>query len=495
MNCFSSDKLKEKCGVFAIYAPDDDVARLTYFGLYALQHRGQESAGISVCTNRKLISYKDMGLVTQAFNEKLLSVMKGESAVGHVRYSTTGSSVERNAQPVQVSGTHEIALAHNGNLVNAGLFRSELMSNGGLESTTDTEIMAQLIARNDTPDLEQAIIECMNRIEGAYSVAILSSNGTVYAMRDRHGIRPLCIGKLGDEHGWVVASETCALSIVGAEYVREVKPGELVRIDDFGPTEVYRLESRRAATCVFEFIYFARPDSYIQNKSLYYARKRMGEILAKESPVDADIVMSVPDSGTPAAIGYAQASGLPFEEGLIKNRYVGRTFIAPDQRIRALGIRIKLNPLLEAVGGKRVVLVDDSIVRGTTSSQIVKMMYDAGAKEVHLRVSSPPVKFPCFYGIDTAEASQLIASTRTVKEIETILKPDSLQYLSIDGMVQATGLSNEHLCMACFSGKYPIPIPQQLQLDKLSFEGEEERRSAAETQKVKFEQDFSKPLS
>ncbi len=462
--------IKEKCGVFALFAPDEDVARLTYFGLYSLQHRGQESAGIAVSTNRKLVCYKDMGLVTQAFSEKVLTIMKGESAVGHVRYSTTGSSVERNAQPIVAQAHHHIAVAHNGNLVNAALFRDELNTNGGLKGTTDTEIMAELIARNPAPDLETAITDCMDRIEGAYSVAILDRTGTIYAMRDRHGIRPLCIGRLGNDHGWVVASETCALSIVGAEFVREVNPGELVRIDDFGPSTVYQLESPRSATCVFEFIYFARPDSYIHGRSLYYSRKTMGMNLAKEHPVDADIVMSVPDSGTPAAIGFAQQSGIPYDEGLIKNRYVGRTFIAPDQRIRALGVKIKLNPLLEAIGGKRVVLVDDSIVRGSTSSQIVRMMYDAGAREVHMRVSCPPVKYPCFYGIDMAEASQLIASTRTVEEIQDIIKPDSLRYLSIEGMVGACGLPKERFCTACFNDEYPIAIPQQLQLDKLKFE-------------------------
>lgn len=475
----ASDKLKDKCGVFGIYAPDDDVARLTYFGLYALQHRGQESAGIAVSTNRKIVCYKDMGLVTQAFSEKLLRIMKGESAVGHVRYSTTGSSIERNAQPIVAEGKHhEVAVAHNGNLVNAGLFRHELMLNGGLAGTTDTEIMARLIANHESPDLETAIIECMKRIEGAYSVAILDKSGAIYAMRDRFGIRPLCIGRLGDEHGWVVSSETCGLSIVGAEYVREVRPGELVRIDDFGPNTVHQLESPRMATCVFEYIYFARPDSYINNRSLYFARKKMGAILAQEAPVEADIVTPVPDSATPAAIGYAQESGIPYEEGLIKNRYVGRTFITPDQRLRALGIRIKLNPLLEAVGGKRVVLVDDSIVRGNTSSKIVRMMYEAGAREVHLRVSSPPVMHPCFYGIDTAEAEQLLASSNTVEEIRKKLGPDSLHYLSIDGMVRACGLSHSDLCTACFSGDYPIPIPQQLTLDKLKFESEAERMAA-----------------
>jgi len=279
-----SATIHEKCGVFALFAPDEDVARLTYFGLYSLQHRGQESAGIAVSTNRKLVCYKDMGLVTQAFSEKVLTIMKGESAVGHVRYSTTGSSIERNAQPIVAQGHHHIALAHNGNLVNAGLFREGLNTNGGLKGTTDTEIMAELIARNPTPDLETAITECMDRIEGAYSVAILDRSGVIYAMRDRHGIRPLCIGRLGNDHGWVVASETCALSIVGAEFVREIKPGELVRIDDFGPTTIYQLESPRNATCSFEFIYFARPDSYILNKSLYYSRKKMGMNLARACP-------------------------------------------------------------------------------------------------------------------------------------------------------------------------------------------------------------------
>lgn len=461
--------MREACGVFAIYAPGEDVARLTYFGIYAMQHRGQESAGIAVSSGNDVVCYKDMGLVTQAFSEKILRILKGDVAVGHVRYSTTGSSVERNAQPITASGRYEIALAHNGNLVNVGQFRDEILQCGGsLDSTTDSEIMAQLIANSDAPDFESAIISCMNRIEGAYSVAILS-NGRFYAMRDRLGIRPLCLGKLNGA-GWIVASETCALNIVGAEFVREIEPGELIRVDENGPETVHKLQSTRSAMCVFEYIYFARPDSYINGTSLYHARKKMGAFLAKEFPVEADIVIAVPDSGTPAAIGYAQASGIAFEEGLIKNRYVGRTFIQPDQRIRSLGIRIKLNPLKEAVGGKRIVLVDDSIVRGTTSVRLIKMLYDAGAKEIHVRVSSPPVTHPCFYGIDTAEADQLIASGRSVDQVKSLLKPDSLNYLSIESLMKACDLPQDSLCMACFDGCYPIPIPQQLHLDKLTFE-------------------------
>lgn len=464
------EKWREECGVFAIVAPGQDVARLTYFGLFALQHRGQESAGIAVHSNGHLMSYKDMGLVTQAFSEKLLSMMRGDMAIGHVRYSTTGSSVVRNAQPVEIMGKRHVMLAHNGNLVNAGSLREKHEAAGAsFSATTDSEIVAEIIANSDHENLADAISACMDEIQGAYSIVILAE-GKIYAFRDPHGIRPLCLGKMNGI-GWVLASETCGLDIVGAEFIRDVEPGELLELTEAGPRTVYKKDSPRCATCVFEFIYFARPDSYILNKCLYNARVRMGKQLAIESPVDADVVISVPDSGTPAAIGYATQSGIPFHEGLVKNRYVGRTFINPDPRIRALGIKMKLNPLRETIDGKRVVLVDDSIVRGTTSSKIIALVKEFGAKEVHMRVSSPPVKFSCFYGIDTAEAEDLIASSLSVEKICGKLGPDSLKYLSVEGLVAATELDRDKLCTACFTGDYPIPLPpRQLKLEKMMFE-------------------------
>ncbi|MEW5945722.1 MAG: amidophosphoribosyltransferase [bacterium] len=463
------DGLKEECGVFAVHAPGEDVARLAYFGLYALQHRGQESAGIAVASGDEIRCYKNMGLVTRAFEEKILALMRGDAAVGHVRYSTTGDSVEENAQPVHSRAEREIALGHNGNLVNTATFRENLINDGvKLRSTTDSEVIAEMIARDPAPTVEEAIVGVASKIRGAFSIALLA-NGRVYAFRDPLGIRPLCIGRL-NASGWVVASESCALNIVGAERLRDVEPGEIVAIDRNGPRTVHRLKSERRATCIFEFIYFARPDSYILDRSLYHCRKLMGQTLAAESPAAGDIVISVPDSGTPAAIGFAKASGIPYEEGLIKNRYVGRTFIQPDQRIRSLGIKIKLNPLLETIGGKRVVLVDDSIVRGTTSSQIIGILKEHGAGEVHVRVSSPPVRNPCFYGIDTAEREELLASSRTIEEVQSHIGADSLRYLSIEGMIKSTGLDKSNFCLACFNNDYPIPIPQQLHLTKLSFE-------------------------
>ncbi|MFH1538753.1 MAG: amidophosphoribosyltransferase [bacterium] len=473
------DKFREACGVYGVFSPGEDVARITYFGLYALQHRGQESAGIATSSGGSIGCYTSMGLVTRAFSEKILRMMKGDAAIGHVRYSTTGSSVEANAQPIVANGKREIALAHNGNLVNAGRLREELeLAGEKLESTTDSEVIAKMIARDEADTVEEAIINTCRRMRGAYSVAVLC-DGRVFGFRDPHGIRPLCVGELNG-HGWVMASESCGLNIVGAELEREVLPGELVVIDEDGLRSLHRMESPRQATCVFEFIYFARPDSYIIGRSLYQCRKRMGESLARESPAPGDVVISVPDSGTPAAIGFAKASGIPYEEGLIKNRYVGRTFISPDQRIRALGIKIKLNPLAETIRGKKVVLVDDSIVRGTTSSQIVAILREFGAKEIHMRVSSPPVKNPCFYGIDTAERGELLASSREVDDIREFLKADSLAYLSIEGMIEAIEVKEDSFCMACFNGDYPIAIPQQLHLTKLTFERDSEERPGAE---------------
>lgn len=465
-----SGKLHDACGVFGVAAPGADVARLTYFGLFALQHRGQESAGIAVTSSNYLICYKEMGLVAQAFTEKILHMLKGETAVGHVRYSTTGSSVVRNAQPIEIEGKWHIALGHNGNLVNSGSLRDKYEQKGVVfQSTTDSEVIAEIIANGDADTLAESIKKAMDQISGAYSILVLHDN-SIYAFRDPYGIRPLCIGKL-DHSGWVVSSETCGLDIVGAEFAREVEPGELVRISAGGVETLYKKESQRCATCVFEFIYFARPDSKIMDTRLYNARVRMGQILAREAPAEADVVISVPDSGTPAAIGFAKESGIPFQEGLIKNRYIGRTFIEPDQRLRALGIKMKLNPLRETIEGKRVILVDDSIVRGNTSSKIIKLLKDFGAREVHVRVSSPPIRHSCHYGIDMATLQELIAFSRTVDEVRRELGADTLEYLSINGLVNATGAAGDKLCMACFNGDYPIPLPpRQLDLAKMVLE-------------------------
>jgi len=464
------DRPVESCGVFGIHAPGEDVARLSYFALYALQHRGQESAGIAVTSpGAEITSYKDMGLVNIVFSEKILRLLKGQTAIGHVRYSTTGSSTEANAQPVLAAGAREVAVAHNGNLVNTASLRTELESSGlQLKSTSDTEVIAELIARSRETDPAAAAVESLRKLRGAFSLAMLV-DGRLLAARDAHGFRPLCIGSLGAGK-WVVASETCALSIIGASFVREIEPGEMVAIDSDGIRSIRYAESNRSALCVFEFIYFARPDSIMMGRSLHTCRKNMGRNIARESPVEGDVIVAIPDSGVPAAIGYSAETGIPYDHGLIKNRYVWRTFIQPDQSMRDLGVKIKLNPLTESVRGRRVILVDDSIVRGSTTSQIVNMFRQHGAREVHVRVSSPPLRHPCFYGIDMATREELVASTRSVKEVGKLLGCDSLAYLSIDGMVAATGLPGDCFCKACFDADYPVPLPTQLPLDKLLFE-------------------------
>lgn len=462
-------KVKESCGIFGIYAPGEDISRLIYFGLYALQHRGQESAGISVSSKRDIIVYKDMGLVNQVFDERILSVLKGEIGIGHVRYSTTGSSVIRNAQPIVIEGKkHKIALVHNGNLVNAEELRKKLLQNEiNLISTTDSEVIAHYIANSTQDKIEDAILESLPKFRGAYSLLILT-NKELIAIRDPYGIRPLSIGKLNSFY--VVASETCALNTVGADYVREVQPGEVVIIDENGIHSLIAIPSKRKSICVFEFIYFARPDSYIYGKNLHLCRKRMGQILAKENPTVGDMVIPLPDSGIPAAIGYAEKSKIPFGEGIIKNRYISRTFIQPDQRMRELDVKMKLNPLKENLKGKKIILVDDSIVRGTTSQKLVKLLKESGAKEVHVRVSSPPIRYPCFYGIDMATHQELIASSHPVEEIREILGADSLYYLSIEGLIEAIDLQKEYFCLACFNDDYPIKIPKQLEFSKFAFE-------------------------
>ena len=456
------------CGIFGIYAPARDVARLSYFGLFALQHRGQESAGIAVSDAGRLTVLKDMGLVTQVFSEDKLRGLQGQAAIGHARYSTTGSTRWVNAQPVVQHGSaRTVALGHNGNLTNTSELRAELVERGArLRSTSDTEVIAALIAHDARP-LEEATAATMARIEGAFS-AVLVTEGKLVGFRDPDGIRPLAVGRLGDDY--LLASETCAFDLLGAETVRELRPGELVVVDEAGCRTSQAVEPRgEGALCIFEFIYFARPDSKLRGVELHGARVRMGERLAEEAPAGADVVIPVPDSGTPAAIGFARASGIPFAEGLIKNRYVGRTFIQPDQALREHGVKAKFNPLAE-VAGKRVVVVDDSIVRGSTTREIVAMLFEAGAEEVHVRVSSPPVVSPCFYGIDMADEDELVASARSVDEVRELIGATSLAYLSLEGLQQATRRPERTFCRACLTRSYPTRIPDDLRLRKLRFE-------------------------
>jgi amidophosphoribosyltransferase len=462
---------RDECGVFAIYAPGEDVAKLCFYGLYALQHRGQESAGIAVSDGRHILVTKEMGLVSQVFSESRLAGMDGHLGIGHVRYSTTGGSTWENAQPafsVTAAGGG-FALAHNGNLVNTGDLMRILGPAGG-NCATDSALLAELLAQRvggspegdgEAPDLEHHLAQACGLVRGAYSMVVMDER-TIYAVRDPDGVRPLVLGTLG-EGGWVVASETVALDIVGAVHLREVLPGELVTINDKG------LRSRRFAEpdphfCVFEYVYVARPDHRVDDHSTVYSiRHRTGELLAAEAPVDADLVIPVPDSGTAAAAGYAKASGIPYAEGLTKNRYVGRTFIQPTQSLRQLGIRLKLNPLRDVIDGKRLVVVDDSIVRGNTTRQLVTMLREAGAAQIHLRITSPPVRHPCFYGIDMATHEELIASRLDVEGVRAFLDADSLAYLSLDGLIQASGRPGAQLCRACFDGRYPIPVCQEQQ--------------------------------
>ncbi len=455
------------CGVFGVYAPDREVARLTYFGLFALQHRGQESAGIAVSEHGRVTALRDLGLVSQVFDEQKLSGLRGDVAIGHTRYSTTGSSQWANAQPlVQHGRARTVALGHNGNLVNVGELREELRADDiRLGTTSDSEMIAALIA-NDPAPLEQAAASAMRRLEGAYSVVALSE-GRLLCFRDAHGFRPLVLGRIADD--WIVASETCALDLVGAEFVREVAPGEVVVADGDGLHATQALEPAEGggALCIFEFFYLARPDSRLEGVEVHEARVRMGEQLAREAPVEADLVLPIPDSGTPAAIGFARGLGLPFSEGLIKNRYVQRTFIQPDQEMRRQGARLKYHPVAE-VEGKRVVAVDDSIVRGNTTQEIVRMLFEAGATEVHVRVSAPPIIGPCFYGIDFADTSELIAGERTVEEVREHIGATSLAYLSHDGLVEATRRPASSLCRACLTGEYPTEVP--VEASKLRFE-------------------------
>ncbi len=459
---------QDACGVIGVRAPGEDVARLAYFGLYALQHRGQESAGIAVSNGRKIVVYKDMGLVAQVFDESALATLSGHVAVGHTRYSTTGASTWHNAQPTLGPTPHgTVALAHNGNLTNTRALRRRLLagqqaarpdgvrlrrSEAERANTTDTAVVTALLGAEPDCRLGARALEVFPALAGAFSFVFMDED-TLYAARDRHGVRPLVIGRLA--RGWVVASETAALDIVGARYVRDIEPGELVAIDDDG-LRSSRFAEPTPASCLFEHVYLSRPDSRLDGRTVHATRVELGRRLAAEHPAEADVVIPVPESGTPAAIGYAQASGLPYGQGLVKNSYVGRTFIQPSQTIRQLGIRLKLNPLREVIDGRRLVVVDDSIVRGNTQRALVRMLREAGAREVHVRISSAPVTWPCFYGIDFATRAELIAATSTAGEVCASIGADSLGHLSLEAMAAATGRSPDSLCTACFSGRYPV---------------------------------------
>jgi len=468
------DRPEESCGVFAVYAPGEDVARLTYFGLHALQHRGQESAGIAVGDNDTVTVTKNLGLVSRVFRESDLDSLTGEVAIGHTRYSTTGSSTSwENAQPhLSAIGHQVIALAHNGNLVNTAELRDGLKDKGlRFRSTTDSEVMTTLVGyfTQQSHHMREGIRETMKLIRGAYAV-VLTTENAVYAFRDPHGVRPLVMGELPDGAGWVIASETCGLDIVGATYLRDVAPGEMIKISSAGIEAEQAVPAEKPSLCMFEFVYFARPDSDMFDCSLYEARHAMGAALAAEAPAEADMVMGVPDSGIPAAVGFAAASGVPYGEGLAKNRYVGRTFISPSQTLRQQGIKLKLNPLKHAIKGKRLVVVDDSIVRGNTTKKLIQLLRDAGAAEVHMRITSPPVAWPCFYGIDTDSQDQLIGATKSIEEIRAHIDADSLAYLSLPAMVAATGAPAESFCLACFDGEYPIDIPDSVRHGKMALE-------------------------
>jgi amidophosphoribosyltransferase len=473
-NLFDEDKgPQDACGIFGVWAPGEEVAKLSFYGLYALQHRGQESAGIATSDGDRILVYKDMGLVSQVFTESDLAVLKGNLAIGHCRYSTTGSSTWVNAQPtLRPTNYGTLALAHNGNLTNTGDL-SELVqkleaapTKSERVATTDTEIMTALIALQNEKNVEASALAVLPLLEGAFSIVFMDEN-TLYAARDRHGVRPLVIGKL--ERGWVVASESAALDIVGASFVREVEPGEFLAINEDG-IRSHRWSEPEPKGCLFEYVYLARPDTTIAGRGIHATRVQIGAQLAREAPVDADLVIPVPESGTPAAIGYAKESGIPYGLGLVKNSYVGRTFIQPSQTIRQLGIRLKLNPLREIIEGKRIIVVDDSIVRGNTQRAIVRMLREAGAREIHVRISSPPVKWPCFYGIDFATRAELIASGLDTEEIRRSIGADSLAYVSLEGLVGATEIASDRLCSACFTGQYPIKIPEDMSEGKLRLE-------------------------
>jgi amidophosphoribosyltransferase len=445
--------------VFGVFG-HPDAAKLTYFGLYALQHRGQESAGIVASDGKGVIQHVGMGLVSEVFNDQNLDKLPGDRAIGHVRYSTTGSSLLKNAQPMLVQhGRLHMAIAHNGNLVNSLEIRSQLEQEGHIFQTTiDSEIFLQLLAKHIHKGLEEALAETLKRVEGAYSLLLMTQHALI-AIRDPHGFRPLCLGTLNG--GYVVASETCALDLIEAQYVRDIEPGEVLMITEQGLKSLKMLPETRIAQCIFEFIYFARPDSTIFGRNVYTVRKDLGHNLVKEYRLDADLIMPFPDSGNYAALGYAEASGIPFEMGVIRNHYIGRTFIQPSQFMREFGVRIKLNPVKDLLKGKRVVVIEDSIIRGTTTRTRIKTIREVGAREVHMLVSCPPHRFPCYYGIDFSNKGELIASNNNIEEIRRFIGLDSLGYLSLPGLIAATGTDKDRFCLSCFDGNYPTPICDQ----------------------------------
>ena len=463
------DHPNEECGVIGVFTPEGEASRLAFFGLFALQHRGQESAGIAAANGENVVVHADMGLVTQIFREPDFYPLVGDMAIGHTRYSTSGSSELCNAQPLLVEGEHgQLAVANNGNIINALQLKEQLQDewNCSFTSTTDTEVIAQMLAHAVGATWEERVFQCMRQLEGAYSI-VIQTKDTMIAARDPLGIRPLCLGKLNG--GWIVASESCALDHLGAEYLREVGPGEVIIVDSNGlHTATWSGRTGRRALCVFELIYFARPDSIMDGQLVHSARQQLGAQLAKEHPVEADLVIGIPDSSTAAAVGYAQESGIPYSEGLIKNRYVGRTFIEPEQRLRDLGVRQKFNPLVEVIQGKRLVVVDDSIVRGTTTPHVVNLLRKGGAKEVHMRVCAPPIKHPCFMGVDMASRDELLAANNTLEQIREIVGADSLGYLTVEGLMKVVDGTNGGFCDACFTGNYPVPI--QLELSKFALE-------------------------
>jgi amidophosphoribosyltransferase len=463
------DHPNEECGVIGVCTSEGEASRLAFFGLFALQHRGQESAGIAAANGENVVVHADMGLVTQIFREPDFYPLVGDMAIGHTRYSTSGSSELCNAQPLLVDGQHgQLAVANNGNIINALQLRDQLQDewNCTFTSTTDTEVIAQLLAHATGANWEDRVFQCMRQLEGAYSI-VVQTKDTMIAARDPLGIRPLCLGKLNG--GWVVASESCALDHIGAEYIRELGPGEVIIVDGNGlHTATWSGGTGRQALCVFELIYFARPDSLMAGQLVHSARQELGAQLAREHPVDADLVIGIPDSSTAAAVGYAQESGIPFSEGLVKNRYVGRTFIEPEQRLRDLGVRQKFNTLVDVIQGKRLVVVDDSIVRGTTTPHVVNLLRKGGAKEVHMRVCAPPIKHPCFMGVDMASREELLAANNTLEDIRTFVGADTLGYLSVEGLLEVVGGTKGGFCDACFTGNYPVPV--QLELSKLALE-------------------------
>ena len=459
--------MHEKCAVFGVHASKADVARLTFFGLFAMQHRGQESSGIAVCDNHQIKGHLGPGLVSQVFTEHELADLKGHIAIGHNRYSTTGSTSPVNAQPIiATSQEFTLALSHNGNITNAKPLRDELQMRGySFHTSTDSEVIANLILASPGNNWQERIRHAMHRLQGAYSLTILTRDKLI-AVRDPMGVRPLCLGTI--DSGYVIASESCALDHLGARLSRDVEPGEIIVIDDNGIESFKGKGDSKKALCIFEYIYFARPDSVIDGKLVYEARQAMGAELSQQYPVDADLVTGIPDSATAAGIGYAEASGIPYCEGLLKNRYVGRTFIQPDQRLRDLGVQLKFNPLSQVISGKRLVVVDDSIVRGTTTPHVVKLLRNAGAKEIHLRICAPPLCHPCFLGVDMATQWELLANRKTIPEIKDFLGADSLGYLTVDALLHAVGLPRDLFCLSCFTGDYPIPV--QMGMDKLATE-------------------------